>query len=130
MRVALVGSRDWDLIDTIRQVVKGLDPHDVVVSGGARGADTIAENLAKKRGLKTDIYIPDWDKYNHLPRNPAGFIRNKDIVKNCDRVVAFVLVDENGEGTSGSMSTVRLARKAGKPVVIWKCNGKRVWVEQ
>lgn len=131
MRVALVGSREWPLIDVIRQVVKSLDPHDIVVSGGARGADTMAKNLAEKRGLKTDIYIPDWDKY-HVPgkKNPAGFIRNKEIVNNSDRVVAFVLVDENGEGTGGTMNTVSLARKAGKPVTIHKYNGRKVWVEE
>lgn len=107
MNVAIVGSRDWKYIDLVRAAVKSLDKDDVVISGGARGVDTIAENFAKKRGLEVLIFEADWDRHGKA----AGYIRNKEIVKAADRIIAFQL-DES----KGTQHTIDLARKAGKPV--------------
>jgi len=61
-------------------------PTDVtIVSGGARGADTLAENYAKMIGVNTIIFKADWKKYGRA----AGMIRNKDIIAQADVVVAF-----------------------------------------
>jgi hypothetical protein len=44
----------------------------LVVSGGARGADTLAEEWAKAAGLPTTVYHADWGKLGRK----AGPIRN------------------------------------------------------
>lgn len=112
MRVAIVGSRDYEKLDQVRAYVAKLPPGTVVVSGGARGVDSVAENAAKEHGLATLIFPvtpQEWKKYGKR----AGFLRNKQIVENCDRVVAF------WDGFSpGTLSTIHLAQAAKKTVEV------------
>lgn len=44
----------------------------LIVHGGAKGADTCAAMYAKERGIKTKVFLPDWDKYG----KKAGILRN------------------------------------------------------
>lgn len=56
-----------------------------IVSGGARGADTIGEMFALKHKLEIERYIPDWDKYGKA----AGFRRNKQMAENSNATILF-----------------------------------------
>ena len=79
-RIAVIGSRTFDDYDLLRDtIVSKFNPSDIleVVSGGARGADKLGEQFAQEFGLKTNIFLPDWEKYG----KQAGFIRNTDIIK-------------------------------------------------
>lgn len=109
MRVAIVGSRAFASLDLVVDYVNTLPLDSVVVTGGARGVDSVAEYAAKQRGIKTEVYVPAWNVYG----KSAGFRRNAEIVAACDRVVAF------WDGVSrGTQHTIHLARTAGKPVKI------------
>ena len=57
----------------------------LIVSGGAKGVDTMAEVYAKEHKIPTRIFLPDWDKY----KKGAGLIRNTEIVKESTHVIAF-----------------------------------------
>lgn len=46
-----------------------------IVSGGARGADTLAEQYAKERGYQLHVFPADWNRYG----NRAGYIRNEEM---------------------------------------------------
>ena len=109
-RIAIVGSRNWRDIPSIDKFVEGLPKGTVVVSGGARGVDRIAEIAASRHGLETSIHLPDWD----LHGKAAGFIRNRQIVDDADEVVAFW-----DGGSRGTKSTIDLAKKQGKPVRVF-----------
>jgi predicted Rossmann fold nucleotide-binding protein DprA/Smf involved in DNA uptake len=106
-RIAIIGSRGWTDRDAIVQFVDSLPAGTVVVSGGALGADSIAEHAAHARGLAVVVHLPDYRK--HGGRAPLE--RNKLIVADADRVVAF----HDGKST-GTLHTLGLARRAGKPV--------------
>ena len=80
---------------------------DTIVSGGAKGADTMGENYAKILGLKTVIYKPDWSKKG------GAFLRNTDIVNDSDLVMAFW--DGKSNGTKDSIDK---ARRFGKKLII------------
>lgn len=56
MRVAIVGSRAYPTPDEVYNYIGYLKPDDIVISGGARGVDTWAENTAKARGLTTIVF--------------------------------------------------------------------------
>jgi hypothetical protein len=109
-RVAVVGSRDYPDWRQVREYVESLPAGTVVVSGGARGVDAIAEKAARLAGLAVDVYPADWQTYGMA----AGMIRNRQIVKNCHRVVAFW--DGKSKGTK---NTIDLAVAMGKPVTVF-----------
>ena len=118
LKLAVVGSRSCNNVGIIFEYLCIIcspfqskeDVYDVeIVSGGAKGADTIAEKFALINRIPTKIFLPDWDKHG----KSAGFLRNKDIVDYSDMVLAFW--DQKSKGTK---HTIDLALKAGKSVWI------------
>lgn len=117
MRLALIGSRDYPLPDHVRRFVLDLPHGVVVISGGARGVDSIAEDTARAVGLEVFVLEPDWAQYGRR----AGLLRNEDVVDEADEVVAW------WDGQSrGTVHALRLAVKAGKPVTVFGPDGQRV----
>lgn len=116
MKLAIVGSRSFgDRVDdgkvrrAVFAYVATLPKDTVIVSGGASGVDTWAEQAAKENGLAVIIHRADWRKYG----NSAGMIRNGLIIQDADCVVAWW----NGY-SSGTRNSIERARKAGKRVII------------
>jgi len=126
MKVAIIGSRDFTdyklLEDTLDMM--NLNP-TFIISGGARGADTLAMEYANKRGIPTKVYEAHWNDLNARPLKIktnsvgvkynalAGFNRNKLIVNDADVIIAFW--DGQSPGTKNS---VEYADKKGKRVHI------------
>lgn len=114
MKIAIVGSRsffDYELLkSTINNYKKahGVD-YELVVSGGAGGADILGEQYAKEYNIPTQIFYPDWYKFGKR----AGFLRNNDIIKNSDIVFAFW----NGI-SKGTKSSIDLAKKYNIEVIV------------
>jgi hypothetical protein len=116
MKVAIVGSRDYPDKQQVVDYVNNLPEDTIVVSGGAIGVDTWAEEAARERGLPEPIIFPaDWKRYG----KSAGFRRNYDIAKEADRVVAFTI------GSNGTADTINHARKLGKDLEIYLPTKKR-----
>ncbi len=76
-----------------------------IVSGGATGADHLAEQYGKDFQKELVIYKADWNKYGRK----AGPLRNSLIVDNIDRLIAFP--SEQSRGTWDSVTKARLAQK-------------------
>jgi len=105
MRLAIVGSRNYQPIEDVRAYVRELPPGTVVISGGAPGVDSVAVAEAVKRGLAVEVLQAQWAELGRA----AGFIRNAEIVDASDAVVAF------WDGKSpGTANTIRTAKKNGK----------------
>lgn len=117
-RIAVVGSRDGINPAAVHDFIDKLEPATtVVVSGGARGVDTYAAERAKERGIRVIEIRPNWNKYGR----GAGFLRNKEIVKAADDVVAFW----NGS-SRGTEHTIEQAVKLGRSVAIFGVDGKLI----
>jgi hypothetical protein len=97
----------------VRSYIDSLEGDVTIVSGGARGVDSVAEQQAKKRGLPVEIYRAEWERFG----KSAGFRRNRDIVTNADMVVAFW--DGRSRGTE---NTINLAKREGIPIHIFQGN--------
>lgn len=102
MKIAIVGSRGFDDYELLKEFISETvaenqdffaEGIDTVVSGGAKGADTLGERYADEMGYQKLIFKADWDKYGKR----AGFIRNVDIIDNCD--VCFAFWDGQSHGT-------------------------------
>lgn len=105
-KVAIVGSRTWKDAASIAAVVDALPPGTVVVSGAAPGADRLAAQLARARGLEVVAIRADWRRGRH-----AGMLRNVEVIAQADQVIAF------WDGRSpGTKNAIRLARQARKPL--------------
>jgi hypothetical protein len=117
MRFAIVGSRDYKNDQLVRSMVHWIStnfPDSIIVSGGARGVDSIAVDEASKLKLVSVVFPANWEVHGKR----AGFIRNHTIVDNCDRVMAFW--DYKSKGTA---HTIETARKAGKRVEVFNEDG-------
>lgn len=116
-KVLITGSRDWDNIERVLEVLEGIKKRfgdDVVVIHGAcRGADTIAGEVAKELFKpKPRSYPADWKKYGR----PAGVIRNQQMIDEehvvdepIDLCVAFHDDIENSTGTKDCASRAKKA---------------------
>jgi hypothetical protein len=98
MKIGIVGSRrrnkkaDFKLVETAFLKEKGAAPC-VIVSGGCLiGADHFAEVLSDKYNCELKIFSPNWSKYG----NKAGPIRNTDIARESDVLIACVSSDRTG----------------------------------
>jgi len=86
MKLAIIDSRDFNDYKLLTQTLETYrDKITIVVSGAARGADSLGERWAIENGKQTIIFPVDWDKYGKR----AGYIRNEDIIKNSDCVMGF-----------------------------------------
>lgn len=111
MRIGIVGSRDYPNLQAVWAFVErlaGRYPTIVIVSGGARGVDTVAAAAGRWYGLEVVEHKPEWER---LGKHYAPLARNTTIVEDCDALIAF------WDGVStGTMDTVDKARGTGKKV--------------
>lgn len=66
IRLAVIGSRgfeDFDLLVKILDSMRLKTQFDTIVSGGARGIDSMAEYYTEVNDIPTEIYPADWEKY-------------------------------------------------------------------
>ncbi len=112
MRVLICGGRDWQSIEPMRAFIALLPPGTTIIEGEARGADSMARELARERKLTVERYPADWATYGRA----AGPIRNKQMLDaEPDLVVAF---HPNLSESKGTANMVSLARKKGVPVIV------------
>lgn len=109
LRVIVAGSRDFNdyelLYKKMNHYLSGYKTSELeIVSGGARGADSLGERYAKEKGISIQQFIPDW---NGLGKS-AGYIRNREMALYADACVVFW--DGKSKGTK---HMIDLAKKEG-----------------
>ena len=105
MKLAVVGSRDFPYLWMVGEILARMRITVEIVSGGARGVDTVASNWARYHEMSEKIFLPDWDRFG----KSAGYRRNTEIVDYCDELIAFQF-----NKSRGTQHSIDLARKAGK----------------
>ena len=96
MNLAIVGTRafkDYSFLEeTIDLIIKSEGLKEVVIISGEPedtkkkiGADVLSITYAKNKGYRYIGFAPNWDMYG----KPAGPIRNTEIVKSADLLIAF-----------------------------------------
>lgn len=109
LRLLVCGGRDYndrdkvfevlDLIHRVRTIAE-------IISGAARGADSLAAEWARSRGVKLTEKPADWKKHGRR----AGPLRNLEMLdENPDGVVAF-------PGGKGTQHMIEISKKKGVPV--------------
>ena len=108
MKLLIVGSRSISDIDISEYIS---EKAELIISGGASGVDTIAEEYADKNKISKLILRPQYELY----RRAAPLKRNDLMVDICDNIIVFW--DGKSKGTK---HTIDYARKKGKPLTIVK----------
>lgn len=112
MRVAIIGSRSVKL-NQERDVLPYLPENTTgIVSGGAEGADQIAEHIAEFLHVPVTVFRPDYARFQRR----APLERNREIVQHADYVVA--LWDGSSRGTAHA---IEQCIKEYKPVRVLLC---------
>lgn len=101
-RLLIAGTRtfeDYDMLEKeVDEFIKTLDkPIVEIVSGKAKGADTLGEVYAKKHNIPVVEFPAEWDKYG----KKAGYLRNTEMGKYCDKGILF---------SNGSKGTEMMAK--------------------
>ena len=109
MKLAIVGSRNITKIDIASHI--NVQP-TLIISGGAKGVDSIAANYAHANNIELLVIKPDYKAH----RQGAPIRRNEAIVLKCDQVLAF------WDGKSrGTKYTIDFAQKHNKKVDVVMC---------
>jgi len=116
MKIGVVGSRTYIDYERMSQELNEIENIEEIISGGAKGADELAERYAKEKHIKIKIFHPDWMKYG----KEAGKLRNDDIVKESDMIVAFWDME-----SPGTKDTITKAENLCKPIRIIQFDNKK-----
>jgi predicted Rossmann-fold nucleotide-binding protein len=111
MRLLVCGGRDFNdkerLRDAMNDVAQG-QTDLVVIHGGARGADTLAGEIAREVHVKIITFHADWERNGKR----AGPIRNQQMLDEGRPDIVLAM-----PGGAGTADMVRRARAAGVTVV-------------
>lgn len=106
MKLGVTGSRNFEDYELMKSILIKYSIEEIV-SGGAKGADNLAERFADEHKIKKTIFRPNYIEYG----KEAPLMRNRQIVDYADRVIGFW----DGE-SRGTKYTTDYARKTGKQV--------------
>jgi hypothetical protein len=113
MKIAIVGGRDFNDYNLLKsEMIKFLTENEnieALVSGGAKGADSLAERLALELSIPIQVFKPDYKRYGRA----ATVVRNSQIVENSDVIFAFW----NGK-SKGTLDSINKAKKMNKKLFI------------
>jgi hypothetical protein len=127
MKVAVIGSRSFDNYDLLDVVLSEEPNISLIISGGAKGADSLAKRFAEDNNIPCKVIEANWSDLTHedalIKEHPdgrqydarAGFRRNFDIINEADKVIVF------WDGTSkGTLDSLTKAKKLKKQIKIIK----------
>jgi hypothetical protein len=109
MRLLICGSRNWADSEYILDTLLHYHP-DVVIEGGAKGADLLAADVARKLGIEVVEFVAEWSKHGKA----AGPIRNQRMLDegHPDFVLAF---HDDYEHSKGTKDMITRSYRAGLP---------------
>ena len=90
-RIIIAGGRNFNDYSLLKEKVNNIisdkrKTHQIyIVSGKARGADSLGEKYANENGLNIMEFPADWDKHGRS----AGYKRNVEMAENADALIAF-----------------------------------------
>lgn len=82
MKIAIIGSRGITDINLSEYIPDNITE---IISGGAKGVDTLAREFALAHKIKLTEILPDYKRYGR----GAPLKRNITIIENADSVLAF-----------------------------------------
>jgi hypothetical protein len=119
-KLIIAGSRtlkDYKLVEKIiNDALVNLDKDTIeIISGGAKGVDTLARQYAMKNKLPCKVFEPNWDEYG----KSAGYMRNSEMANYGNALIA--IWDGKSKGTKHMITE---ARRNGLKIKVFKFKTK------
>src|SRR6056297_1710405 len=114
MKLAVIGSKEFHDFRLLATEIEKVNNLTKIISGAAPGADSLARRYAIQNNIPLLEFPPEYAKFGAQ----AKHFRDRQIVNNCDKVLAFW--DGICQGTKYTMD---YARQHNVPVRV-------VWVEK
>lgn len=106
MIVLVCGGREYEDARFVRSIIGNLEREDIVIHGGAPGADAHAASAARQIGIHTARVDALWGRHGKA----AGPVRNAAMLRlRPDKLIAF-------PGGRGTENCVKQTEEAGIPV--------------
>lgn len=116
VRVIIAGSRTFnDYNKVVKAACEYLNPNDdiTIISGAAKGADTLGELFADRNGLYLVKMPAKWDLYGKR----AGYLRNEEMANYAAEGRGILLAFWNGK-SPGTKHMIQIAKEKGLEVHI------------
>lgn len=103
MKVLVCGSRGYNDAATIRHHLSQLPPGTIIIHGGAKGADTMAGDIAAELRFPVVTYPAEWDVYGRS----AGARRNQYMLDEGKPDMVLAFWDGHSKGTSDMLNRAK-----------------------
>lgn len=110
MKILVAGGRDFDDYDRLKSDLDNISVQ-CIISGLARGADTLGLIYAHNNLIPTLEFPADWNRYG----KSAGYKRNQQMLDEGKPDLVLIYWDGSSKGTS---HMIDIANKAGIKTVI------------
>ena len=109
-KIIIAGGREFNDYNMLKEKVDVLlakyTPNQIcIISGCARGADSLGERYAKEKGMMIEKCPADWDKLG----KSAGYKRNQQMALIADALIAFW--DGKSKGTEHMINIIKTMQK-------------------
>ena len=123
--IAIVGSRSFSNFDLLNEVMSEIIEKEGnfsnVVSGGAKGCDTLANEWAISNGVNIIVFLPKYKNFPSKKKWMAPKERNTLIVENSDIVLAFWDMK-----STGTKDTIDKSVEINKKVYLYDITEKKL----
>lgn len=107
MRLIVCGGRNYNNNQELKSLIDRFENIEIIIHGAATGADTLAGQIAREKGIEEISFPANWEKYGRA----AGGIRNKQMLD--EGKPDAILAVKGGRGTT---NMINQALKAGVKV--------------
>lgn len=115
MKCIIAGSRDINDYNLLQQTFTSCPFSDMItsiVSGRAKGVDTLAEQLADEKGLPKHLFPAKWKRPDGTVDRGAGIKRNHEMGDFADCLIALT------NGSNGTRDMIQYMKKLKKPLYV------------
>lgn len=109
MKILIIGSRSITNIDLSQYIPENVE---LIISGGAKGVDSLAEEYADKHKISKLIMYPQYERF----RRGAPLKRNETMIELAD----YVLIFWDGQ-SKGTKYSIDYSQKMGKEIKVVEC---------
>lgn len=114
MKIIIAGSRSIKNKNPVHFAIENSQFNiDDVITGGANGVDTAAEDWANSNGIQTETYEPKYEKFDEGNKKFAPLERNERMAREGDALIAVW----DGKST-GTINMIQNAADEGIPIEV------------